>query len=150
LAAASWRPPNQFRNVREPSCELERSLLPTAANEDLRAAGPDRPGPVEGPIDSVVGTLEARALLGEHRPSDRQRFLEAVLAPADRRKLEAVARVLRLVPGRADPEHRTSPRDDVERRDDLGEHRRIAVRDAGDERPEQDALRLAASAPSVV
>src|ERR1035437_3630174 len=93
-------------NVRELRRQLQSSLLTTAANQDLRAAALDRPRDVARPVDSVVVAGEARPLLREHRPSDRQRLFETIFAPADGRELEAVALVLRLVPGGADTENR--------------------------------------------
>ena len=64
--------------------------------------------------------------------------------------VEAVALVLRLEPARADPEHGAAPGDDVERRDDLREQRRIPVGVARDERREPHVRVRAASAPSSV
>ena len=87
--------------------------------------------------------MEARPLLGEHRLDDRERLLEPVHPLADRREVVAVALVLDLVPGGAEAEDRPPAGDGVERRDLLGQQRRIAVRDARDERPEPDARRLA-------
>ena len=57
-----------------------------------------------------------------------------------RGKVEAEAVVLLLVPRGADAEDGAAVRDHVERRDDLGEQRGVAVRDAGDERAELHAF----------
>ena len=48
--------------------------------------------------------------------------------------------MLALEPRRAEAAHRAPAGQDVERRDDLREVREVAVRDAGDERAEADAL----------
>jgi hypothetical protein len=51
--------------------------------------------------------------------------------------------VLGIVPGGTDAEHRATTGDRVERRDLLREHRRVAIRHTGHERPQPDATRLA-------
>ena len=58
--------------------------------------------------------------------------------------------MLDVVPGAADAEDGPAPRDDVERRDDLGQDAGVAVGHAGDERAELHPLVRAASAPSRV
>jgi hypothetical protein len=119
--------------------EAKRPLLPAAADEDARPAGLDRAGPVERGVDPVEAPLERRPLLGEHPSADRERLVQAVHPLADPREVEAVALVLRLVPGRPDPQDRPAARDDVQRGHGLGEKRRVAVGDAGDQRPQPDA-----------
>ena len=123
--------------------DLQRPLLAAATDEDARSAGLDRARDVERLVDPVVGPGEGRAVLGEHRPDDRQRLVEAVHPLADRRELVAVADVLLLVPGRPEPEDRPTAGDDVERRRRLGQERRVAVGHAGHERAQPDPRRLA-------
>ena len=121
----------------------QRSLLTAAADEDLRTARLDRSRHVERLLDPVVRARERRALLGEHRLDDRERFLQPIHPLADRREVVAIALVLDLVPGGAEAEDRPPAGDGVERRDLLGQQRRIAVRDARDERAQPHARGLA-------
>ena len=130
-------------HVRELGGDAQRPLLAATADEDRRTAGLDRARAVERLMDAVVVALEARPFLGEHELGDRQRLLEAVHPLLHRREVDPVADVLLLVPGGADAEDRPATRQHVQRRDLLGEHRRIAVRDAGHERAQADRRGLA-------
>ena len=119
------------------------SLLAASANEDRWSLWLDWARHVERLADPVVATLERRAVLGEHRAHDRECLVEPVHPLAKGRKVEAVARVLDVVPGCAEPEDRPATRQDVEGRRGLREQRRVAVRDAGHERAQPDAARFA-------
>ena len=134
---------NQWRHVRELGSDPQRPLLAATADEDGRAAGLDRAGAVERLVDAVVLALEARPFLREHELGDGQRLLEAVHPLLHRREVDPVADVLLLVPGGPDAEDGPAARQHVQRRDLLGEHRRIAVRDAGHERAQADRRGLA-------
>ncbi len=127
--------------------EPQRPLLPAAADQDRGPAGSDRTWDVEGVLDAVVGAVEAGCVLAEHEPADLHGLRETLEALARRGELEPVSPVLLLVPGRADAEDRATRRDDVERRHDLREQRRIAIGDAGDERAETDVRRTRGEGP---
>ena len=90
-----------------------------------------------------MAALEGRAVLGEHRADDRERLVEPIHPFTQGRELEAVARVLDVVPGGAEPEDRPAAGQHVEGRRSLREQRRVAVRDAGHERAEPDTSGLA-------
>ena len=88
----------------------------------------------------VVATLRTTAA---RRGTSRGRsapLLRAGPALAGAGKSKPKPVVLGLVPRGADAEDGAALGDDVERRDDLGEQRRVAVRHAGDERAELHAL----------
>ena len=93
--------------------------------------------------DPVVAALERRAVLGEHRANDRERLIKTIHPFTQGRKLEAVARVLDVVPGCAEPEDRPAAGQHVEGRRGLREQRRVAVRDARHERAQPDTAGLA-------
>ena len=109
----------------------QRPLLAAAADEDRRPARLHRARHVAGLVDPVVAAVERRRLLGEHGPADLQRLLQPVQPLAGGREVEAQSLVLDVVPGRADAEDGPARADDVERRHDLGQVRRVAVGDAG-------------------
>lgn len=109
------------------------------ADQDGWAARLDRSREVERLPDAEVPTLEAWPFLGEHQLADPQRFVETAHPLPDGRKLEAVADVLILVPGRAQPEHGPSVGDDVQGRHGLGQQRGVAVGDAAHHGAQLDA-----------
>src|SRR5262249_26253322 len=90
--------------------ELERALLPGAADQDRGAALRDRRRTVQGLGRAVVAPLERRALAAQHAADDLQRFVEPRQPFADRREVEAVSLVLRLEPAGSDPEDRAPAR----------------------------------------
>ena len=75
-------------------------------------------------------------VLGEHRPRDAQRVLEALEALAQRRELVAEGTVLVLEPGRPEAEDRATAREHVERGRLLGQQRRVAVGHPADHQAE--------------
>ena len=97
-------------------------------------------GKFRAPEMRVVAAREAGRLLAEHGPADLQGLLEALHALGDRREVEAVARVLVVVPGRADAEDGPARGDDVEGRHHLGQIGRVAVGDARHHRAEAGPL----------
>ena len=124
--------------------EPQRALLAAPADHDRRAAGLQRLRHVA----RVVGACRSGpANVGRSSRSSARQICTASSSRSRRsprtREVEAVARVLDVVPGRADTEDRAAVRDDVERRDHLREQRRVAVRDAGDERAELRPVRCA-------
>ncbi len=109
-----------------------QGLLLAAAPDHHRDAT-DRRRLVDGVLDLVAGAVEARALVAEHRQDDLQRLLQLLEPVGEGAELEAERVVLELEPPGADAELGPTVRDDVERGDDLGQQRRVAVRVAGDE-----------------
>ena len=131
----------QVRPVGVLGDEPQRLALARAADQDRDVAA-DRLRVVERAVDAVV-----LALVGRRRPAvnssagDVQRVLEALEALLQRREVEPVRLVLLLEPGRADAEHGTAAGDDVDRRRELGQQRRVAVGDAADQQAEVDRRR---------
>jgi hypothetical protein len=113
--------------------EAERPLLAAAADEDRRAARLHRRRDVVRLVRPVVRALERRRGPGEHGTADLQRLLQPVEPLAGGREVEPQSVVLDVVPGGADTQDRPAAADDVERRDDLGQVRRVPVRHAGDQ-----------------
>ena len=96
----------------------------------------DRRRLVDRVVHLVVLAVERRPLVAQHREDDLQRLLELLEPVGERAELEAERVVLELEPAGADAELRPPAGHDVERGDDLGQQRRVAVRVAGDERAE--------------
>ena len=130
---SEWEP---VRHVGVLRGDLQRPLLASPADDDLRAAGLERPRAVQGAVDPVVAALEARTVLGEHRAADRERLVEPVHPLADGREVEPVAAMLVLVPGRPESQHRAAAGQHVQRRDHLRQQGRVPVRDTRHERRE--------------
>ncbi len=116
----------------------------------LLAAAPDHHGDARhrrrlvhrlGHLVPLAG--EGRPLPAEHRDHDLQRLLELLEAIGERSELDAERCVFPFVPPGADPELGAAVGDDVERRHGLGQHRRMAVGVARDQRTQPDRRRLA-------
>ena len=91
-------------------------------------------------VEPVVPTRERHRILGPQAVDDLQLLLEQLHARAERREVEAVRRVLSLVPPCAEPELEAAARHVVDRRRRLREHRGVAEGDRRDERAEPDPL----------
>ena len=120
--------------------EPQRLLLALAADHDRRTAGRDRRRRVDGVLHAVVLALERRPLAAEHARQicsasssrSKRSFTGGKSTPSASCSTSNHAAPM--------PRNARPLRDHVERRDDLGEDRRVAVGDAGDERAELDAL----------
>ena len=121
--------------------EAERLPLAAAADQDPRSSGLDRLRHVPRAVDAPDLPADRALRLREHRPADLQCVLQPVEALGRAREVVAVGARLRLVPGGADPQDRTTRRHDVERGDDLRQVRGVAVGDARHQRAERDARR---------
>src|SRR6185436_18216215 len=83
----------------------------------------------------------------EHRVRDLKRLLEELEPLAERWEREAQRAGLLLVPGRADPEPRSTTGQHVERRRGLDPESRVAVVDAADHQPEASPGRVGGKEP---
>jgi hypothetical protein len=92
--------------------------------------------------DGVVAADQGGTLLRPQRLADAQRFLELRQTPPDRRKRITIRVVLDLVPAGSEAEDQPAAAELIDRRRHLGEQRWLAVRVAGNQRPEADSLRL--------
>src|SRR4029077_15928410 len=82
--------------------DSKRPFFTGPTDQDLRAAWLYGRGSVERAVDAIVLALERGTLFGKHQLDDCHSLVQPVHAPADRRKLVAVAQMLVLVPGRPD------------------------------------------------
>ena len=87
--------------------QAQRLALAAAADQDRRAAGPDRRRDADRLGQAVVPALEGAVVVAPHLPADLQRLLEPLEPLGGGRERDAEAGVLALVPGRADA--RASP-----------------------------------------
>ncbi len=87
-------------------------------------------------IEPVVSAGEANVIAGEHGPADLNRLLQHVQAHPRTRIVNAETLVLNLIPGAPNAEDGPAPRDDIQRRDDLGQDTGVAIGHAGDQRAE--------------
>ena len=94
-------------------------------------------------LHPVVPTLERHVVLGEQAAQGLHALLEPVHPLGGRRERDAELAMLRLVPRGADRALDAPVRQVVDGDDLRGEHRRMAVRHAGDERAEPHARGLA-------
>ena len=124
-----------------------RAALAGAAHEDRRPAGRSRSRRVPRVDDLVVRARHGALPLGEHRPADAQRVLEALVALGERREVEAEracssSNQAAPMPSSARPREITSSDGHL-----LREQRRVAIGDAGDQRAETGALGAARAMP---
>ena len=108
-----------------------------AADEDRWAARLHRlrPRPRRLDVDELAVVLGD--VVAPERPH-REHVLACSLAP--RPHVDAVARGFVLVPPEADPEHEATARQHVERRDRLGRHDRVVLRDEADAGADDESL----------
>ena len=109
------------------------ALLAAAADADRRVRALRALGLVAGVLELVVLAVEVGGLLAQQAGQHLAGFLEPVEALLDGAQLDAVGARLLLVPAGADPELEASVGDDVERGGHVGQYRRVAVVDAGDQ-----------------
>src|SRR3954447_15149407 len=119
--------------------EARGAALAGAADED-RNALLQRPRVARRLVDDGRAALKPRRAGAPHEREQLEGVLETGEALAQRREVPAVEAVLALEPAGAEAAQRAAARQHVERRDDLRQVGDVAVRDAGDERPETDAL----------
>ena len=79
----------------------------------------------------------------EHRQNNLEGFLELLETIGERSEFEAERVVLELKPTGTNAELCAPVGNNIERRHDLGEERRVSIRVAGHERTEADGARLA-------
>jgi hypothetical protein len=120
----------------EPGGQGERLALP-AATEQHRQVVPDA-RLVDRGLGAVPLAVERRALAAQHRDDDLQRLVEPLEPVGEGAELEAELLVLQLEPAGADAQHGPAAADHVEGGDGLGQHRRVAVGVAGDQRGQLD------------
>jgi hypothetical protein len=113
----------------------QRLALAAPPDHDRDVAA-DRAGPVDHALHMVVRAGHGGLILGEHRPRDAQRVLEALEALAQGRKLVAECAVLILEPGCPESEDRAPAGEHVERGRLLGQQRRVAVGHPADHQAE--------------
>ncbi len=130
-------------DVGEARRDAQGALFATTTDHDRRAAWLDGARIVERLLGTVVVTVEGGLVLGEHALDYGQRLGQPIHPLAHGRKVVAIAHVLLLVPRRADAEHRPAGGDDVERRGQLGQQRRVAICHAGHLGTKPHARRLA-------
>ena len=130
----------EVRHVGVAGHQLQRPLLPAAADEDRRPAGLHRARARCGPRGSGSSAPRSSA-----PPRGTSPGRSAAPPPAGRgarpcgREVESQALVLHVVPGRTEAEDGAPAADDVERRDDLGQMRRVAIGHAGHHGAQADA-----------
>ena len=95
---------------------------------------------VEASLHLVAVAGERHPLAAQHRDDDLQRLLELLEAIGERAELDAEGVVLELEPPGTDAQLGAAAGHDVERRDRLRQHRRVAVGVARDECPEAHRL----------
>jgi hypothetical protein len=118
----------------------QRLLLPGAADHQVRVRPGQALGRVEGPAELVVLPVERLFGIRPHLEADPDRLLELLEALRRRREVEAEAAGFVLVPGRADAEPDAATGEHVQGGDRLGQQRRLAVDDAGDQGVQQGVL----------
>ncbi len=121
------------------SHDAQRELRATAADPDRRMRILQGLRVAVRPRQRVVGALVRRLLVGPHRMHDLDALAKHPDAHLRRGELEAVPAVLVLVPAGTDPPVETAAADDVDRRGDLRQHARLAIRVAADHLAEADA-----------
>ena len=89
--------------------------------------------------------IEVDRALGEQRPQDGERLLEARDPVVERR---AQRRELGLVPARAEAQHQAPARDLVDGRRLLREHERVVERRGGNEGADRDAAQRRGGRPA--
>lgn len=114
----------------------QRLLLAAAADHDPWPGLRDRFGHAQGFVQLVVLSGKGAVVAAPHLQADPQRFLQPLETLGQWRKGHAEARVLALVPCRAEAEFRTALREHVERGDDLGEQAGVPVGHARDQQPQ--------------
>ena len=128
--------------VGEAGGDAQRPLL-AARRRPRSAARPGSVGARCGPRWSRTTALERRLLVAQQAAQDGDALLQLVHAGADGREVDAVGLVLDLGPAGADAHGRPAARDQVDGRDRLGQHGRVAVADRVHERPALHPLGLA-------
>jgi len=97
---------------------------------------------VEGIGRAVVLALKGRRAPAEHGEDDLQGLFEPLEAIGEGAELDAEGVVFQREPSGADAELSPPPRDDVERREGLGQDSGVAVGVAGDQRAQPNGRRL--------
>ena len=111
--------------------ERQQATFALAAEHDRRVRLLHRLRFAPRVTELEVVPVERRRRLGQQRPDDGQRLLEAVESLGDGAQLDPVGRALRLEPAGTDAELEAPARRDVDRDRHVGQHRRVAIRDAG-------------------
>ena len=123
----------------------ERLLFAAAAEHDRDVVAEARL------VDRALGVIPLAGERGPfavgHRDDDLKRLLELLESLGERVEFEAELLVFELEPAGADAEDRPAAADHVQRRDGLGEQRRVAVGIAGDQRRQLDVLGRARQRP---
>src|SRR5919199_3452134 len=127
----------------EPECDL----LAAAPDHDWRPRLLHRWRVIVGSRNSKVLAAEACRALRHHAVDNLDRLLKHLHALTHRRKRPAVGQELLVVPGRPEANDAATMRDDIERREHLGQQRRVAIRHPNHQLAERMRDVLAAIAP---
>ena len=114
----------------------QRALRAGSADDDGRVRPLHRLRLTARLAQLVVRALEVGDLVAQQARDHLERLVEPIEALLERREVDAERIALVLVPAGADAELEPAVRHDVERRRHVREHRRVAVRVAGDQHPE--------------
>ena len=123
---------------RSATCASRRRRRPRSAASSCTGRGSLRAAVVENHVPSNVVDVVV-----EQAAEDGDALLQLVHAGADGREVDAVGLVLDLGPAGADPHRRPPAGDEVDGRDRLGQHGRVAVADGVHQRAALDPFGLA-------